>query len=105
MAGKCYRLTDRRTDRRTRSFIEMRGRIEEINKSFILYKNCQLQEYVRRGRAGKLTDALEMRNGCETKIQAKKDEKEALEGKQKANDEQIIGQDSQRRNIEVRRKD
>ena len=43
-----------------------------------------------------------MRNGCETKIQAKKEEKEGLEGKQKENDEQIIGQDSQKRNIEVR---
>ena len=61
----------------------------------------QLQEYVRRGRAGKLTDALEMRNGCEAKIQAKKEEKEGLEGKQKANDEQILGQDASKRNIEV----
>ena len=56
---------------------------------------------MRRGRAGKLTDALEMRNACETKIQTKKEEKEAHEAKQKENDEQIIGQDSQRRNIEV----
>lgn len=69
-------------------------------KTAIHNMTTKLQEYVRRGRAGKLTDASEMRNGCETKIQAKKEEKEGLEGKQKTNDEQIIGQDSQKRNIE-----
>ena len=43
-----------------------------------------------------------MRNNCEANIQTKKEAKEAQEAKQKENDEQIIGQDSQKRNIEVR---
>ena len=44
-----------------------------------------------------------MRNSCEAKIQSKKEEKEGLEAKQKENDEQIIGQDASKRNIEVSR--
>jgi len=69
-------------------------------KTAIHNMTTKLQEYVRRGRAGKLTDALEMRNNCEANIQTKKEAKEAQEAKQKENDEQIIGQDSQKRNIE-----
>ena len=54
---------------------------------------------MRRGRKGKLTEALEMRYAYETKIQTRKAEKEAQESRQKENDEQIRGQDAQKLNI------
>lgn len=60
----------------------------------------KLKEYVKRGRGQKLTDAITTRNESETKIQQWKKEKEEKEEEQKRNDEQIIGQDAQKRNIE-----